>query len=62
MTGSDVAASPDIAFLPLIEEYFDVTIDELFGYKLNALSYKERFIKFMVNSGVLKFGEFKLKS
>ena len=56
------AASPDIAFLPLIAEYFGVTIDELFSYKLNALSYKERFIKFMVNSGVLKFGEFKLKS
>lgn len=56
------AASPDISFLPLIAEYFGVTIDELFSYKLNALSYKERFIKFMVNSGVLKFGEFKLKS
>jgi len=56
------AASPDTAFLPLIAEYFGVTIDELFSYKLNALSYKERFIKFMVNSGVLKFGEFKLKS
>lgn len=56
------AASPDIAFLPLIAEYFGVTIDELFGYRLNALSYKERFIKFMVYSGVLKFGEFKLKS
>jgi orotate phosphoribosyltransferase len=56
------AASPDIGFLPLIAEYFGVTIDELFSYKLNALSYKERFIKFMVNSGVLRFGEFKLKS
>lgn len=55
-------ASPDIGFLPLIAEYFGVTIDELFSYKLNALSYKERFIKFMVNSGVLKFGEFRLKS
>lgn len=56
------AASPDISFLPLIAEYFGVSIDELFSYKLNSLSYKERFIKFMVNSGVLKFGEFKLKS
>ncbi len=55
-------ASPDIAFLPLIAEYFGVTIDELFNYKLNALSYKERFIKFMLTSGVLRFGEYKLKS
>lgn len=55
-------ASPDIAFLPIIAEYFGVTIDELFNYKLNALSYKERFIKFMLNSGVLKFGEYQLKS
>jgi orotate phosphoribosyltransferase len=55
-------ASPDIGFLPIIAEYFGVSIDELFNYKLNALSYKERFIKFMLNSGVLKFGEYKLKS
>ena len=55
-------ASPDIAFLPIIAEYFGITIDELFNYKLNALSYKERFIKFMLNSGVLKFGEYQLKS
>jgi len=55
-------ASPDIGFIPIIAEYFGVTIDELFNYKLNALSYKERFIKFMINSGVLKFGEYKLKS
>lgn len=55
-------ASPDISFLPFIAEYFGVTIDELFNYKLNSLSYKERFIKFMLNSGVLKFGEYKLKS
>lgn len=56
------AASPDIALIPMIAEYFGVTIDELFGYKINSLSYKERFIRFMVNSGVLKFEEFRLKS
>lgn len=37
-------------------------MDELFNYKLDALNYKERFIRFMMDNGVLKFGEFYLKS
>lgn len=47
-------AQPDISIIPVIANYFAVTIDELFGYKLNALSNKERFIQFMVNNGMLK--------
>ncbi len=37
-------------------------MDELFNYRLDALSYKARFISFMVNNGMLRFGEFMLKS
>jgi orotate phosphoribosyltransferase len=37
-------------------------MDELFGYRLDALNYKERFIRFMVNNGMLRFGNFTLKS
>ncbi len=53
---------PDITILPVIARYFGITMDELFGYRLDALSYKERFIRFMVNNGMLRFGEFTLKS
>ena len=52
---------PDIDLLPIIARYFGVTMDELFGYRLEALNYKERFIRFMADNGVLRFGEFKLK-
>ena len=55
-------SAPDISLLPVIARYFGITMDELFGYRLEALSYKERFIKFMADNGVLKFGMFKLKS
>ena len=53
---------PDITVLPVIARYFGITMDELFGYRLDALNYKERFIQFMVNNGMLRFGEFELKS
>ena len=53
---------PDISVLPVIARYFGITMDELFGYRLDALNYKERFIRFMVNNGMLQFGEFTLKS
>ncbi len=53
---------PDISMLPIIARYFGITMDELFNYRLDALTYKERFIRFMYDNGVLKFGEFKLKS
>ena len=53
---------PDITVLPVIARYFGITMDELFSYRLDALSYKDRFIRFMVNNGMLQFGEFTLKS
>lgn len=53
---------PDISVLPAIARYFGITMDELFNYRLDALSCKERFISFMVNNGMLRFGEFTLKS
>lgn len=51
---------PDIQLLPVIARYFGITMDEIFNYRLDALNYKERFIRFMVDNGALKFGEFKL--
>ena len=53
---------PDISVLPVIARYFGITMDELFNYRLDALNYKERFIRFMVNNGMLQFGSFTLKS
>lgn len=55
-------SAPDITALPVIARYFGITMDELFGYRLDALNYKERFIRFMQNNGMLRFGEFTLKS
>ena len=55
------SALPDILFLPRLAEYFGISIDELMGYKLNALTYKEQFVKFMLGNGILQTGEFELK-
>jgi len=52
---------PDILSLPKLAEYFGISIDELMGYKLNALTYKEKFVKFMLGNGILQLGEFELK-
>ncbi len=52
---------PDIMILPKIADYFGISIDELMGYKLNALTYKEQFVKFMLGNGILQLGEFELK-
>lgn len=57
-TGS---SQPDIALLPPIANYFGVTIDELFGFKLQAMTNKERFIRFMADTGVLNCGSYTLK-
>ena len=55
------SALPDIMILPKLADFFGISIDELMGYKLNALTYKEQFIKFMIGNGILQFGEFELK-
>lgn len=55
-------ALPDIALLPELADCFGVTIDELMDYKLRILTYKERFVKFMVANGVLNFKDVQLKS
>jgi len=53
---------PDISLLPAIARYFGITMDELFNYRLDALNYKEQFIRFMADNGVLRFGKFRLQS
>ena len=55
------SALPDIQVLPKLADYFGISIDELMGYKLNALTYKEQFVKFMVGNGILQIGEFDLQ-
>jgi len=55
-------SSPDISMLPQIARYYGISMDELFSYKLDALNEKERFLRFMVDNGVLHFGEFELQS
>lgn len=52
--------APDIDMLPALASFFGVSIDELMGFKLNALTNRERFIRFMADTGVLKRGDFDL--
>ncbi len=54
--------APDISVLPVIARYFGITMDELFDYRIEPLYYKERFIRFMYENGMLRFGAFRLKS
>ena len=44
---------PDIMLLPVIAEYFGVSIDDLFQYKWNAMTTKERLACFMMKNGIL---------
>lgn len=53
---------PDILMLPAIATYFGVTIDELFGYKLDVMTNKERLISFMAKNQILCRGNFNLKN
>ena len=55
------SAYPDIMILPKLADYFAVSIDELMNYKLNALTYKEQFVKFMLGNGILQLREFHSK-
>ena len=48
---------PDIMLLPAIAEYFGVSIDDLFQYKWNALTGKERLIHFMLKNRILTVNE-----
>jgi len=43
-------SSPDISLLPMIARFFSITMDDLFNYRLDALNYKERFIRFMADN------------
>ena len=52
--------SPDLEMLPILANTFGVTIDELMGFKLNAYTNKEKFIRLMADAGVLKRGHFDL--
>lgn len=54
-------ALPDITCLPLLADFFGVSIDELMDYKLNSLTNKERFVKFMVGNGILEIKNSELK-
>lgn len=56
------AAQPDIMMVPILASYFGVSIDELFGYKLNVMTDKERLIDFMAKNQILCKGNFTLKN
>ena len=55
-------SAPDIALLPMLARYFGISMDELFCYRSDALSEKQRFVRFMADHGMLRFGEFALQS
>lgn len=52
--------APDIDTLPALANFFGTSIDELMGFKLNAMTNKERFVKLMADAGVLKKGSYNL--
>lgn len=54
-------SAPDISLLPVIARYFELTMDELFGFRLSAVSYRERFIRFLADNGALRLGQFRLR-
>lgn len=52
------STQPDIMMIPAIATYFGVTIDELFGYKLDVMTNKERLISFMAKNQIFVQGQF----
>ncbi len=54
-------AQPDIMMMPALAAYFGVTIDELFGYKLDVMTNKERLIRYMDKNRILVKGDVLLK-
>lgn len=44
---------PDIMLLPVIADYFGVSIDELFQYKWNVMTSRERLASFMLKNGII---------
>ena len=53
---------PDIMMLPALATYLGVSIDELFGYKRNVMTDKERFIEFMAKNQILCKENYQLKN
>lgn len=45
---------PDIMMLPVIADYFGISIDDLFQYKWNVMTGKERLIRFMLKNGIIR--------
>lgn len=52
---------PDIMMMPSLATYFGVTIDELFGFKLDVMTNKERLIRYMDKNKILVRGDVSLK-
>ena len=44
---------PDIMLLPVIADYFGISIDDLFQYKWSTATSKERLIDFMIRNDIL---------
>ena len=45
---------PDIMMLPVIADYFGVSIDDLFQYKWNVMTSKEKLVSFMLKKSKVK--------
>ena len=47
---------PDILLLPVIADYFGVSIDELFQYQWNVMTSREKLASFMLKNGIITLG------